>query len=526
MIFFIFTASLLVESDLFMASLNTDTAGKPTTKKRKRTISVSTKTPTPTSETPPPISPAITKPTSPKHVAAAPPLKFYQDTLEDNEDKDEETKKVDKVEDKTDIDEINEIEEVIDETKEKKSKTEETDDVILTENSPVIEIIEIKESSESEDVVEIKLPGPGCGPNGPPGVLTIHRKKGPKKQLKWKAAEELEEIRYFDLDENERVNVTKTFTEQKQLDRIGERESFMMARKLVSDDLMQEQTMWMPLIELEGVPPHPNGKESKEYKIQMDRERTVLQALYFNRLMIPDYPAEPDLEQYQATTDPHVIPLEDITGNPDAVNDFTHMIWPDSRGSPPPSSMSLNGSIPFIPPMGVPPQGLWRGPGNGPPGMGPNNMWNGPMGGPPMIPGCPPMGNFGNMNMPGPDDINMMGKVGNGPMANFPNRPPNGFNNGFNGPPGMNDNRNRNFGPGPNMEFFRPNGPVPNGPPNGPPQNWSGNSRWNNRDDRGGGQGGQRWNPRNICKSFQNTGSCRNIDRCNFLHPGINCPPF
>lgn len=518
-----------------MASLNTDTAGKPTIKKRKRTISVSTKNPTPVTETSPLNSPAIVKATSPKQVAVA-PLKFYQDTLEDNEDKNEETKKIEKIENKSDVDEIKEIEEDVGETKEKKSKIEETDDVIiLSDEKPIIEIIEIKEMEEETENVVAKPPGPGCGPNGPPGVLTIHRKKGPKKQLKWKTAEELEEIRYFELDETERVNVTKTFTEQTQLDRIGERESFMMGRKL-SDDLMQEQTMWMPLIELEGIPPHPNGKESKEYKIQMDRERTVLQALYFNRLMIPDYPAEPDMEQYQVTTDPQVIPLEDITGNPDAVNDFTHMIWPDSRGSPPPSSMSLGGPIPFIPPMGAPPQGLWRGPGNGPPGMGPNNMWpgpmNGPMGGPmnvpmngPMGPGCPPMGNFGNMM---PDDINMMGKVGNGPMGNFPVRPPNGFPNGFNGPPGMNnDNRNRNFGSGPNnMEFFRPNGPIPNGP-NGPAQNWTGNSRWNNnnsnnRDERTG----QRWNPRNICKSFQNTGSCRNIDRCNFLHPGYNCPPF
>lgn len=498
-----------------MASLNTDTSSKPTTKKRKRTVSVSTKTPTPTTETSPLSSPAITKPPSPKHVAAAPPLKFYQDTLEDNEDKDEE-KKVDKTEEKIDIVEIKEIDEEVDETSEKKSKSEETDDVILIpEDIPVIEIIDVKDPEEALESVLAKPPGPGCGPDGPPGVLTIHRKKGPKKQLKWRPAEELEEIRYFELDENERVNVTKTFTEQKQLDRIGERESFMMARKLVSDDLMQEQTMWMPLIEMEGIPPHPNGKESKEFNIQLDRQRSVLQALYFNRLMIPDHPAEPDLEQYQVTTDPQVIPLEDITGNPDAVNDFTHMIWPDSRGSPPPS-MSMNGPIPFIPPMGAPQQGLWRGPGNGPPGMGPNNMWNGPPMNVPMGPGGPPMGNFGNMIMPGPE-------VGNGPMANFPNRPPNGFNNGFNGPPGMNDNRNRNFGPGPNMEFFRPNGPVPNGPP--PPQNWTGNSRWNNRDDRGG-QAGQRWNPRNICKSFQNTGACRNIDRCNFLHPGYNCPPF
>lgn len=61
-------------------------------------------------------------------------------------------------------------------------------------------------------------------------VLLLQKRKGPKKVLKWKT--DLESIRYFELDETERVNVTKTFTDMKQMEKQNEREAFEMARKL------------------------------------------------------------------------------------------------------------------------------------------------------------------------------------------------------------------------------------------------------------------------------------------------------
>lgn len=61
-------------------------------------------------------------------------------------------------------------------------------------------------------------------------VLLLQKRKGPKKVLKWKT--DLESIRYFELDETERVNVTKTFTDMKQIEKQNEREAFQMARKL------------------------------------------------------------------------------------------------------------------------------------------------------------------------------------------------------------------------------------------------------------------------------------------------------
>lgn len=66
-------------------------------------------------------------------------------------------------------------------------------------------------------------------------VLVLQKKKGPKKSLKWKT--DLESIRYFELDETERVNVTKTFTDMKLMEKQNEREAFQMARKLCMSNL-------------------------------------------------------------------------------------------------------------------------------------------------------------------------------------------------------------------------------------------------------------------------------------------------
>jgi protein phosphatase 1 regulatory subunit 10 len=66
--------------------------------------------------------------------------------------------------------------------------------------------------------------------------------------------------------------------------------------------------------------------------------KTLYNCVSFHR--IPDSAAEPDLEIHP-TTDPVVIPLEDVTGNPDSVNDFQNTPWPEPKPiiipqSPPP----------------------------------------------------------------------------------------------------------------------------------------------------------------------------------------------
>uniref|UniRef100_A0A182J1D6 Uncharacterized protein n=1 Tax=Anopheles atroparvus TaxID=41427 RepID=A0A182J1D6_ANOAO len=367
-----------------------------------------------------------TTPTSPKPIVPAiAPMSFYRDTLaEEDENKDgkngkeadtEAGKAMDGQEDKRKEDddgkerdsaatagkeeddedeaivkkpkrvrcELNDEEEDdgVEDGEKKKKKPEEGDATEDTDKTELMDVVmndvEKKMAEEAEggegggsaekDDEEApagkKPPGPGCGPDGPPGVLVIHRRKGPKKQLRWRVADELEEIRYFELDVTERCNVTKSFTDMKQMERVDERQKFLMARKVGSEDIMVEKTPWRPLITVDNVPTSPDGSQSVERNVQHQRERGCLQALYFNKHMIPDSPVEPEPADIYQTADPVHIPLEDVTGNPDSVNDFTSMPWPDPKSTPPHESAAFNS--PFFP-ADLPPGGGF-GPGGFPP---------------------------------------------------------------------------------------------------------------------------------------------------------------
>lgn len=144
---------------------------------------------------------------------------------------------------------------------------------------------EAKTEDASEESSSDKTPkAPATLNGGLKSVLLVQKRKGPKKTLKWKT--ELESIRYFELDETERVNVTKTFTDMKILDNQNEREAFRMARKLCNEDHMEEKTMWRQLIQIELDPPLAEpGVQSDEKNVQFAREKGILQALYPSRSM-------------------------------------------------------------------------------------------------------------------------------------------------------------------------------------------------------------------------------------------------
>uniref|UniRef100_A0A1S4GZY7 TFIIS N-terminal domain-containing protein n=1 Tax=Anopheles gambiae TaxID=7165 RepID=A0A1S4GZY7_ANOGA len=392
--------------------------------------------------------------------------------------------------------------------------------------------------TEKEEEDGKKPPGPGCGPDGPPGVLVIHRRKGPKKQLRWRAAEELEEVRYFELDVTERCNVTKSFTDMKQMERVDERQKFMLSRKVGSEDIMVERTAWRPLLQVDNVPPSPDGSQSLERNVQRQRERGCLQALYFNKHMIPDSPAEPDPADTYQTADPVHIPLEDVTGNPDSVNDFTSMPWPDPRSTPPHESGAF--SSPFFP-SDLPP-GAGFGAGGFPPPFAPGaaatigpGPWNlgVPVGAPGVGAGGPragvlPPGMF-PLSQPPPGLVGQPAAGGspnmlNLPLSMSPNVPPPGMfpgANNFNAPPpelGV-----LAAGGVPDMGGRRGDG-FRNGPP--PHQQWTagGNRPFggggNNNPNRGGGGGGfgnrgggGNWNNRNQGNNNNNGNGNRNGDR-------------
>ncbi|XP_004531328.1 serine/threonine-protein phosphatase 1 regulatory subunit 10 isoform X1 [Ceratitis capitata] len=386
----------LVETNLFSDALSAATGPKKVTKRKRPT------TPGPGPNKDDPATP--TSPDAPKVT----PLKFYQDTLDEPKSDDKSDKENDVKENASNKTEDGEA-------ADKDNSTEDDDDIPLKKVKEDIEqkvLQEQKTADESADAaaastvsgsVDItgsdaeedvatktadeepearKAPGPGCGPNGPPGVLMLHRRKGPKKKLTWRPQEQLEQIRYFELDETERVNVTKaqSFMDMKNLERFGERDAINIARRnFTHDDNMRPQMEWRPLIEVDGVPPHPNGNQSKQRKVQAEREQTTLRALYFSLSMIPDSPAEAELEPHFAVDIP-VIPLEDITGNPDAVSDYTNMPWPEPKSSPksPEINLPATGKLPPNAQMNtLPPNNLNPYPGFMPqyPGApAPNNM--------------------------------------------------------------------------------------------------------------------------------------------------------
>lgn len=419
-----------------------------------------------------------------KTVEAA-PLRFYQDTLTESDAKDEIKS------------ESMDIDNDAGETKEIKPKKEgENDDEIKAENEQSNE--NTSEETEDEPMEEVRQPGIGCGPNGPPGVLTIHRRKNkPKKSIRWKPQESLEEIRYFELDETERVNVTKTFFDMKQMERVSEREAFLI-KKNTNEDTMTEQMAWAPLILIEDVPEHQPGSGSKEKDVQAEREKTCLKTIYFNRSMIPDSPSEPDVIAYQ-NVEPQTIPLYDVTGNPDAVHDFTNMPWPEAKASPPHQASAFEGLTGL---QNYTTFGQLTNNVNWPLAPQQNNMAIRP----------PQLGPFGQM-MPSVDPLQQLNPMQQFNAAMMPPQFQNnlGFMNNFGQPlPNMvNDNRaNRN-----NNWFGAPNS-------NWQPQPASANSNNNNNNNQRANWTGNR----RICKQFQR-GFCRHGDKCKFLHPGVNTRP-
>ncbi|CAG5021455.1 unnamed protein product [Parnassius apollo] len=442
---------LLLESDMFMDALNASATNKKEPKKRKRRISGSKDGNAP-NETSPPATP--TNITSPNSENKSVPPRFYQDTLD----------------------------------------TEENKQNVSEKTSVSSEVTENDKDPENEEQEKIEMSEPHTVTvNGLRGVLCYHKRKGPKKSIKWKPDSELEEIQYFELDETERVNVTKTFTDMKHLERIHEREAFQKARNLSNDDVMEEKTSWKPLIpiDLDGQIQVEYGKNSKEKDIQAIRQKGTLQPLYFHKSMIPDSPLEPEPETHPYS-EPTVIPLDDVTGNQDNISDFRNMPWPEPKGNAPPTSNS-NMNVPSIFPPTMaqfptsfpgPPQfpggppgfpgspmvpGEWQ---NGvPPHMMPNGI-PGPMPGPGLTPPGPiPPNNMPPGIMVPPENMMMSPDMFGPPNPMFP-VPPEGF------------NMQQNMFP---MDFNMPGPQGPQGPPG--PEGFSGPGNFRGA-MRGRGAGG------------------------------------
>ncbi|CAG9771743.1 unnamed protein product [Ceutorhynchus assimilis] len=496
---------LLQESDMFSDAL-TAAAPKKDPKKRKRRLS-STKEATESTagDAPTPTSPSTpSSPTTLKNIA---PINFYQDTLSEQSEKSETEK-----EEEADADEENNDENI---PKSPTKDEDDDDDEETRSDSPTADIkIKIENENMPSPAKQIKLEIKSAGELK--GILVHEKKQSVKRSIQWKPEKDLVETRYFELDETERINVTKTFTDMAKMDIDGEREAMINSR-ISSDDKMAPAIKWYaPFLcdELKSliVP----GTKSLEKDIQFAREKQVPAAEYFNKRMIPDNPKEPEIEVHQKI-DPFCIPLEDPEGH---VIDLSNKPWPESKGFDPKmeiqqqmppmfpgNNMPFNPNFNNMPPAGVqfvgvpqrfPGPGPMMGPANfQPPHMMHNNM---------MVPQMnqPDMMNGGQMNpamfAPGPDGFMGVPNEQPYPMPQFNGGPqgpmyvPNNFRGANNGGRGGGFRRGGGGGNG-GGGWVQVNGPRP----------WkrgSGPHRGSNRP----------------CKNIQNHGYCRNLDSCPFRH--------
>ncbi|CAG9826150.1 unnamed protein product [Diabrotica balteata] len=505
---------ILQESDLFSDALTAATSKKEP-KKRRRRLSSSKETPTsptsPREEQPltttaapsaAPVEPTEVPAESPLGLKNIAPINFYQDTLsEEVETTPEENKENGPEEELANLND----DEVPSESENKENEVRSPRAVTPTEDDP-------------EELKRIQTEGV------PKGVLLYSKRKGPKKTISWKNDTDLVEIRYFELDETERVNVTKAFNDMAKMEYSNEREALQLSRKVGGEDTMSVQIVWRIPFEIDLPEPlAPPGSKSFEKDIQFAREKSVLQALYFDRRKIPDSPEEPIPENHQIV-DPIIIALEDPDGQE---IDLKSTPWPEPKGLPPSPEPQMPVVYPNMQPQFNPQFN----------NMNPQNFMaprfstpNGPMG--PQIPNnFIPNNMMPNNNMLGigahnllqPNDMMM------GPMN------PNMFQ-----PGPMVDG----FGPGPGPEpdypplFGNSNGPAPKNMNSFPPKNFRDN-RSNNRGSGGfrrgrGGNNDGGWVSMNggrgnnwrrggrggrLCKHIQNHGYCRNGDKCAFIHP-------
>lgn len=87
--------------------------------------------------------------------------------------------------------------------------------------------------AESEEEEDEETAGPPKVKLHPEGILVVSRsRRAPKKSIRWRGETDLVSIKYFDLDENERVNVTRTnFMDLKAMERNRERENLMLHKQ-------------------------------------------------------------------------------------------------------------------------------------------------------------------------------------------------------------------------------------------------------------------------------------------------------
>jgi len=219
-------------------------------------------------------------------------------------------------------------------------------------------ISSLKEESIKDESEEMEVREEDSGPREVRGILVISKGAKRSRSIQWRAETMLVEVEYFEVEEGERVNVNKLkFEEQRKKELELEKMRMKSKPELETDD-----RQW-PLISSLGLscemPDIEYGGNSKEKKEQQLRETSTLQALFFNKNG-PSDPLEPD-SGLGARLECRPIPLEDTSGEEEAVNDYSELGWPEPvfdkfmANNPPPPVFVPPPSLLGPPPGAAPP---------------------------------------------------------------------------------------------------------------------------------------------------------------------------
>ena len=174
------------------------------------------------------------------------------------------------------------------------------------------------ESSESE-FLSFDTQTPYDPDKQPSRGILLLMAKGKKRRITWPGDEKLEKVKYFESDENERCNVSKSinstsFVEHRKEEMEKERD--LIKSKNTLKTINNPGTTFIPyrlhLIDFEGVERFPVGLQSEEKKIQEERLKTVLEDI--NLLYTRPDPRDPEPEMnidLMPDTETKEIPLED-----------------------------------------------------------------------------------------------------------------------------------------------------------------------------------------------------------------------
>jgi len=216
-------------------------------------------------------------------------------------------------------------------------------DTLIEDNTKEETIIKSPVDERSPMQEDVEIPEEEQVPRDVRGQLVIARGTVRlRKRVSWPEDPSLVKVKFFELDETERVNVNKLKFEEMRKKELEFEKSAINERNMLA---VEEARPWPALTTCDFTPPEIEyGGQSLEKVTQEKRENSVLQALYFNSL--PSNPSEPE----NASTlrfETKDIPLEDESQE-ETFMDYSRLVWPAPLNDRPTheSKSSLSRSAP------------------------------------------------------------------------------------------------------------------------------------------------------------------------------------